>query len=67
MDAGNGARLKGVYMFTVEVYEDDRVTFAGIIRFHELGDAVHYAKLNMPCRIWFGGELLNSFGFEEEE
>ena len=54
-------------MFTVEVYEDDRVTFAGIIRFHELGDAVHYAKLNMPCRIWFGGELLNSFGFEEEE
>ena len=67
MDLGNGARLKGVYMFTVEVYEDDRVTFAGVIRFNELEDAVHYANLNMPCRIWFQGELLNSFGFEEEE
>lgn len=54
-------------MVTVVVYEDDRVTIAGTIQFHELEDAVHYAKLNMPCEIWFHGELLNSFGFEEEE
>ena len=54
-------------MFTVEVYEDDRMTYAGVIRFYELEDAVHYANLNMPCEIWFGGELLNRFGFEEEE
>ena len=38
-------------MYYVDVYEEDRITFAGTIEFSNKEACKHFATLNQPCVI----------------
>ena len=62
--------------YIVDVYEDDRVTYAGSRIYQFMDQAVHFATLNQPCIVYLkvftkDGESsykeIASYGMEDEE
>ena len=54
-------------LIKVIVFEDDRITQAGVREFISFKKAQQFATLNQPALIYFDGRLLCSYGMEDEE